>query len=126
MTRITHFEIHAADPERAIAFYSAVFDWQFQRWGEEPYWLITTGPADEPGINGGLIQRRGENPAAGDGPPVIAYVCTADVADIEATTAAVEANGGAVVVPKSGVGDMGWLVYYRDTEGNIFGAFQNR
>jgi predicted enzyme related to lactoylglutathione lyase len=41
MPRPIHFEIHAADPERAIAFYQALFGWEFSRWeGPRPYWII--------------------------------------------------------------------------------------
>lgn len=32
MNRVVHFEIHAADPERAAAFYRAVFDWDVKEW----------------------------------------------------------------------------------------------
>jgi len=84
------------------------------------YWLITTGPDSEPGINGGLMRRQGEI----DGQAVIAYVCTIGVADLEATMATVEANGGKVALPKMPIPGMGWLAYYKDTEGNIFGMMQ--
>src|SRR5439155_19682712 len=56
MPRPAHFEIPAENPERAIAFYKDVFGWTFQKWdGPMPYWMITTGPDTEPGINGGLL-----------------------------------------------------------------------
>ncbi|MCB9411448.1 MAG: hypothetical protein H6525_01140 [Actinobacteria bacterium] len=60
MSRVVHFEIQADDVERAKAFYSAVFDWEFEDYGEftgSTYWGIMTGPDDEPGINGGLLPR---------------------------------------------------------------------
>ncbi len=31
MPRPIHFEIHAADPQRAIAFYAALFGWGFSK-----------------------------------------------------------------------------------------------
>ena len=121
MPRVVHFEIHAADPERGVKFYEKVFGWKFQKWeGPMDYWLITTGPDSEPGINGGLLPRRGEI----DGQAVIAYVCTIGVDDLDATAATVEANGGTVAVPKMPIPGMGWLAYYKDTEGNIFGMMQ--
>ncbi len=71
MPRVVHFEIHAADPNRAVNFYQTLFGWTFQKWeGPMEYWLITTGPNEQPGINGGLVQRQGEI----DGQAVIAYV----------------------------------------------------
>ena len=121
MPRVVHFEIHAADPERGAKFYEKVFGWTFQKWeGPMEYWLITTGSDDKPGINGGLVRRRGEI----DGQAVIAYVCTVDVDDLDASIAAVEANGGTVALPKMPIPGMGWLAYYKDTEGNIFGMMQ--
>ena len=58
MSRVTHFEVMAEDPERATAFYSKVFDWEIYKWdGPEDYWLITTGAVDTPGINGAIVTR---------------------------------------------------------------------
>ena len=121
MPRVVHFEIHAGDPTRAVGFYEKVFGWTFQKWeGPTEYWLVTTGPDDQPGINGGLMPRRGEV----DGTAVIAYVCTVGVESVDGSVATVEANGGTVVVPKMPIPGMGWLVYCKDTEGNIFGMMQ--
>ena len=122
MPRVVHFEIHAADPARGVKFYEKIFGWTFQKWeGPMEYWLITTGPDDQPGINGGLLPRRGEI----DGQAVIAYVCTVDVADLNGSIATVEANGGTLAVPKMPLPGMGWFAYCKDTEGNIFGMMQN-
>ena len=121
MARVVHFEIHAADPDRAVNFYQKLFDWQFQKWeGPMDYWLITTGPNEQPGINGGLVRRQGEI----DGQAVIAYVCTVDVADVDASTNTATSNGAQVVLPKMAIPGVGWLVYCKDTEGNIFGMMQ--
>ena len=121
MPRVVHFEIHAGDPERAINFYQNLFDWSFQKWeGPMPYWMVITGPDGQPGINGGLLPRQGEI----DGQAVIAYVCTVDVADIDGLTRKAESAGGQVVVPKMPIPGVGWLVYCKDTEGNIFGMLQ--
>jgi uncharacterized protein len=121
MARVVHFEIHASEPERAVSFYQTLFDWQFQKWeGPMDYWLITTGPNDQPGINGGMVRRQGDI----DGQAVIAYVCTVDVTDVDASTNTATANGGQVVLPKMPIPGVGWLVYCKDTEGNIFGMMQ--
>ena len=59
MPRPVHFEIPAENPERAMKFYEAAFGWTFHKWaGPMDYWMINTGPATEPGINGGLMPRR--------------------------------------------------------------------
>ncbi len=122
MPRVVHFEIHAANPERAIKFYQTLFDWNFQKWeGPMPYWLVITGPDGTPGINGGVVQRQGEI----DGQAVIAYVCTVDVASLDDTLARATANGATIAVPKMAVPGVGWLAYCKDTEGNIFGMMQS-
>ena len=121
MPRVVHFEIHAGDPERAVKFYETLFGWSFQKWeGPMEYWMVITGPDGQPGINGGLMRRQGEI----DGQAVIAYVCTVDVADVDASTNTATANGAQVVVPKMPIPGVGWLVYCKDTEGNIFGMMQ--
>jgi predicted enzyme related to lactoylglutathione lyase len=121
MPRVVHFEIHAADPDRAANFYKTLFGWDFQKWeGPMDYWLITTGPNDQPGINGGLVRRQGEI----DGQAVIAYVCTVDVENLDASVQTAVDNGGQIALPKMPIPGMGWLAYCKDTEGNIFGMMQ--
>jgi predicted enzyme related to lactoylglutathione lyase len=121
--RVVHFEIHAEDPKRAVKFYEAVFGWAFHKWpGPWEYWLVTTGSKEEPGIDGGLILRRGPGPS--DGQAVNAYVCTVDVADADAAVEAAVAAGGAIAVPKMSVPGIGWLAYVKDTEGNLLGVLQ--
>jgi predicted enzyme related to lactoylglutathione lyase len=121
MARIVHFEIHADDPQRAITFYTAALGWEFKKWdGPMDYWLVTTGPADQVGINGGLMKRPA--PMIGDG--IMAYVCTAGVEDLDAMTAKALAAGGKVALPKMPIPGVGWLAYFKDTEGNVFGMMQ--
>jgi predicted enzyme related to lactoylglutathione lyase len=123
MPRVIHFEIHAADPERAVKFYSRVFGWEFQKWdGPADYWLIRTGPTGQPGIDGGLLRRQGGAPA--DCQAVNAFVCTVDVPSLdEFFTKALDA-GAAVALPKMPVPGVGWLAYVKDPEGNILGLMQ--
>ena len=122
MNRPVHFEIHAANPDRAIAFYQAVFGWTFQKWdGPTPYWVIRTG--DGPGIDGGMVPRMGPPPA--EGQPANAYVNTMKVASCDAAVTSIAAHGGAIALPKMAIPAMGWLAYGKDTEGNIFGVMQD-
>jgi len=116
MPRPIHFEIPADDPARAIRFYETVFGWKFEKWaGPMDYWVITTGAAEEPGINGGLMPKRD---------PAQPCVNTVDVNDLDATVKTIESSGGQCVVPKMPVPGVGWLAYFKDTEGHIFGAMQ--
>ncbi|WP_306253193.1 VOC family protein [Parvularcula sp. IMCC14364] len=124
MPRPVHFEIHAEDPERAIRFYTQVFDWSFTHYeGMEPaYWGIVTGPDSEPGLNGGLMRRNG--PAPVDGAAVNCYVCTIQVENIDLYSARIKAANGQQTVEKMPIPQTGWLAYFKDTEGNIFGCME--
>lgn len=115
MSRIIHFEIPATDPEKSIAFYEKTFGWKFTRWGEEEYWLATTGEDDKPGINGAIIKRRA---------PEMPVVNTVQVNDIDQAIKDVESNGGTLVVPKSTIPTMGHLAYFKDPDGIIHGLMQ--
>ena len=116
MPRIIHFELPADNPERAAEFYKNVFGWQFQKWeGPQEYWLITTGPKDQPGINGGLMRR--QYPGAG--------TCnTVDVASVDGAVTTITKHGGKNVVPKMAIPGVGYLAYCSDPEGNVFGLMQ--
>jgi predicted enzyme related to lactoylglutathione lyase len=131
MNRIVHFEIHAGNPERGAKFYRDVFGWEINEWvipgiqlkDENRYWLVSTGPETDPGINGGLMFRRGPEPI--EGQPVNAFVCTVEVANLDESVDKATKAGGIIVLPRMAVKDIGWLAYCKDTEGNIFGMMQN-
>ncbi len=121
MGRVVHFEIHASDLDRAERFYRDVFGWDVQKFeGPIDYRLLNTGSKNETGIDGALVERRGD---AG-GASVNAYVCTVHVDDIKAVEQKVKDSGGEQVVERQEIADVGQLSYFKDTEGNIFGAMQ--
>ena len=121
MNRVVHFEIHADDPERAQVFYKTLFGWRFDRFGEQDYWLVFTGPAHQQGINGGLHKRVGGQANSS----VSGFVCTVDVNDLDEMTAKVVKHGGQCMVRKQVIPQIGWFAYCKDTEGNIFGLIQH-
>lgn len=123
--RFTHFEIHASNPEKVAAFYTAVFGWEIKKWegGQFEYWMVMTGKQDEQGgINGGLIRRKGAAPAPGAA--VSGYVCTMIVDSYEEIAQKIIANGGAEALPKMAIAGMAWQGYFTDPDGNIFGIHQ--
>lgn len=123
MSRVVHFEIHADQPERAKAFYTALLGWQFAKWEGGPfeYYMIITGPEGTPGINGGLMKR--QHPISGtDG--VIAFVCTVPVENVDASMAKAVELGGKIALPKQPITGVGVLAYVKDTEGNVIGLLQ--
>ena len=115
MPRVVHFEIPVENPERSIKFYSEVFGWSFHRWeGPQEYWLIGTGDDRDPGINGGLM-RRNQNQMV---------INTIDVASVDEFSSKITRLGGAVVVPKTSIPGVGYLAYFTDPDGNMFGIMQ--
>jgi predicted enzyme related to lactoylglutathione lyase len=115
MGRIVHFEIGAGDIDRSKKFYEEVFGWKIELWpGPMPYYLITTGDSNSPGINGGMFKSKDE--------PVT--VTTIDVKNLDEMIDKVQSNGGSIVVPKMAVPGVGWLCYFKDFEGNMFGMMQ--
>ena len=118
MKRPVHFEILADDPERAAAFYEAVLDWQIARWqgSEQIYWLVTTGPEDVPGINGGIMGRHSPQ----------AVINTLEVTSLEDTLKKIEAAGGRKVQGPNEVPGVGLHAYCADPEGNLFGVMQTQ
>jgi predicted enzyme related to lactoylglutathione lyase len=121
--RVVHFEIPVDDTDRAADFYRSAFSWQLDSMPEVNYTMIRSTPTDdqgmpqEPGsINGGMFKREDQltNP-----------VITIDVEDIDSTLAKIGTLGGSTVLPKQPVGDMGFAAYFRDTEGNVVGLWQN-
>ena len=121
MSQVAHFAINADDVARARRFYEKVFGWRFQAYGPPGFYMVDTesAPASVP-LRGSLQQRREIVP----GVPMRGFECTISVGDIQAAAAAVQANGGAIVMPICTLAGIGQLFFFQDPEGNIAGAMQ--
>ena len=116
MNRFTHFELATNDLEKTAAFYRDVFGWQIHKWeGPVDYWLVDTGDASTPGINGGLM------PAGG---PLHGTVNTIEVEDIDLAIAKVKAHGGEIIFEKEPIPGVGYQAYFKDNAGIIVGLHQ--
>jgi hypothetical protein len=123
MGEVVHFEIPADDLSRAKKFYSTVFGWRANEMPEMEYVMIGTTESDENGmpkqpgaINGGMLKRQD---------PVRHPVVTIDVENMDDALAKVKKNGGEIVREKLPVGEMGFAAYFKDSEGNVLGLWQN-
>jgi predicted enzyme related to lactoylglutathione lyase len=121
--RIVHFEIPFDDGDRARAFYRDVFGWKTDEMPEMQYTMAITGPvgddgmSSEPGyINGGMFQRQADVPV-----PVL----TIAVDSIDSAFEEIESHGGSRSGEKIQVGDMGFAAYFKDSEGNLIGLWEN-
>jgi len=123
---VVHFEIPAEEPERAATFYRSLFGWDIKKWGDASsgmeYWMVSTVPTDEqgkptrPGVNGGLMRR--QHPQQ----PFANFISVESVDQFLAKAAEL---GGEVALNKMPVPGMGWFGYFKDTEGNIIGLWEN-
>lgn len=117
MSRITHFELPADNPERAIGFYEKALGWRIHKWeGPMDYWLISTGDPEKPGIDGGLGKRQDESTG---------IEIMLDVDDLDACCKQIVAAGGSIIRERSAVPGVGWLAYFKDPEGNVLGMMEN-
>ena len=114
---LAHFSINADDVERARAFYQRVFGWKLTAWGPPGFYMIEA--KDSP-VVGSLQQRRELVPKH----RTVGFECTIGVPSIDATEKAVKVAGGKVVMERSVIVGVGTLMFFADSEGNVFGAMQ--
>jgi predicted enzyme related to lactoylglutathione lyase len=123
MNKVVHFEIPFDDRARARGFYGSVFGWDLQDMEGYDYTIARTTDVDEqqmptkPGaINGGMMQRDADRPS-----PVL----TIGVDSVDVALKEIEANGGTIVRGKVEMPGMGASAYFKDTEGNVVGVWEN-
>jgi predicted enzyme related to lactoylglutathione lyase len=122
MPTIQHFEIPADDVNRAQKFYKDVFGWNMQKWNhdENPdldYWgFETIDDSRNPGITGGMMKRKSPQHT------VTNYIT---VSSIDEYSSKIEHSGGKVIMPKTEIPDMGFIINFLDSENNMFGLFES-
>ncbi len=109
------FELHTLDLPRATRFYEAVFGWKLKVEDFQGAPLVVF-PSDEAGVGGALVQDPERRPST-EGTRVYLNAQPS----LDACLARVEGAGGKVLVPKTGLGPMGFLAVVLDTEGNRVG-----
>lgn len=114
---IVHFEVPANDPTKLSQFYSKLFGWKFEKWGEGDYWMIQTKTKDEaPGVNGGMTRKTDANQRQ------VNYVL---VESVDEFSSKIKDLGGRIIVAKTEVPTMGYFAIALDPEGNNFGIWEN-
>lgn len=123
MDKVVHFEIPTEDMKRAEKFYKENFGWGVNLVPQFNYAILHTGPTDENGmtkepafINGGMMKRNEQ---------IKSPVITINVDNIDNALSKIEKSGGKTIMKKMKVGDMGYAAYFKDTEGNVLGLWQN-
>lgn len=118
--KLTHFAIHIDDIERAKRFYDGVFEWSFHSYGQPDFLQIKTGKAADEELIGAL-QSRGYSPVDNK---VIGFECTIAVDNIDDIIERVMHNSGKIVMPKTTIPYVGFIVKFLDTEENLVCAMQ--
>jgi predicted enzyme related to lactoylglutathione lyase len=79
------------------------------------YWLVTTGSEKEPGINGAIMERMEKG----------ATTIFVDVPSVDVFLEKIVAAGGKALTKKEAIPGVGYTAYCLDSEGNLFGIFQD-
>lgn len=114
---INWFEIPATDFDRAVAFYSTVLavDIQKAEFMGEPQGFF---PMDRESVGGAIVKSDRLTPSATG---TLIYLNLGTVENLEQALERVESNGGKVCMPKTDIGDPGFIGLILDTEGNSIG-----
>jgi predicted enzyme related to lactoylglutathione lyase len=110
---INWFEIPVKDFARASKFYSAILGEKVEKmeWNGATMGFL---PADEGAVTGCIIQADGYAPSDKG-----SLVYLNGGADLSVPLAKVEKAGGKVLLPKTDIGEYGYIARFRDTEGNL-------
>lgn len=114
--RLDWFEIPALDIERAVRFYSTVFDIELRIGEVHPGYPMAMLPANDGVTAGALVQGEGYTPSS-EG--VIVWLNGGD--DLSVVMDRVQAAGGQVLSPKMSLGEHGSAASFQDSEGNRIG-----
>ena len=107
------FEIPVKDLDRAVKFYEKVFDVTLSREDMAGMKLaMFPFTQDAPGAAGALIKGKSYEPSHAG---TVVYF---SVQDIPETLRRIDANGGKTLMPKTAIGQYGFIAQYEDTEGN--------
>ncbi len=122
MGKVVHFEVPADDMARASKFYADVFGWHNIPMPQMNYTMAHSGPTDDTNgmpqaagfINGGIMQRK----------DIKSPTIVLDVPNVDAAVEKAVVAGSKVIRPKVKVGDMGYVAYVTDSEGNTIGVWE--
>lgn len=118
---VNWFEIYTSDFKRAKKFYTDVFKKELtdlpMNNPNHPDMEYATFASDPQGwgTGGALVKLDMAKPGMGG---TLVYFATEEIND---ELGRVEAAGGKIIRPKSGIGDYGFIALIEDTEGNMIG-----
>lgn len=110
---INWFEIPVTDFDRAKKFYEILFDAEIMEmpFPDGKYGMLPCDMME--GVGGGIVQGAGFEPSTTGS---LVYLNGGD--DLNGPLSKVEAAGGRIVLPKTSIGENGFMAHILDTEGN--------
>lgn len=109
------FEIPASDIERATKFYNTIFKTELIPMDGMEGFKMGMFPVED-GVSGGVVQGEGYVPSLEGS---VVYLNGGD--DLDDVLGRVEGAGGSVIMPKTSIGENGFMAYFKDSEGNRVG-----
>ncbi len=110
---INWFEIPAANFERARAFYEKVLNITMSTPFPEMKYAMFPADMKNGEIGGGLMEEKGYEPSSSG---ALIYLNGGE--DLALPLSRVEAAGGKIILPKTAIGENGFVAQFADTEGN--------
>lgn len=119
---ITWFEIPAVDFDRTVQFYSTILAVTMRT---ENFAGIPNAyfPFDQQGVGGAVVLDPDRKPSQTGS---LVYLNAGTPENLDRLLSRVEAAGGMVVVPRTDIGNPGYIAVIRDTEGNQVGLHAPR
>jgi hypothetical protein len=111
---INWFEIPVLEMDRALNFYGAVLETELTA-SEFEDTLMAFLPSED-GVGGALVEGEGYIPSM-EG----SLIYLNGGKDLSVFLNRIESAGGRIVLPKTGIGEHGFIAFFADTEGNRVG-----
>lgn len=116
-----YFDLSVKDLAAARGFFEAVFGWRFEPFPlPYEYYRIKAGPAEEPGIDGGMGAVK-DSPISGGRPMVN---LTVPVPNLDACIATIVKNGGSIIESRTAIPAIGWYATCAEPGGLMFGIIE--
>jgi predicted enzyme related to lactoylglutathione lyase len=113
---VNWFELHVSDFDRAKRFYEAALQTSLQECGMENCRMGLFPYNNAEGVGGAITKMDGISPGAGG---TVVYLNVEG--DLDGVLKRIPTAGGAVVKPRTAIGEHGFIGIFKDTEGNQVG-----
>lgn len=112
---VVFWELASHDAEKSIAFFEAIFDWEFNAPPESPLYVARTA-TDEGGVNGGIFTL-----SQAKLPFLTMYVLVDDIVE---KARLITGNGGLVIEEPHEIPGGSWICLFNDPSGATFAMIQ--